>query len=125
LAALGTDYRLGVVGLAIFVSLRLAHQLRIGVGEVDLSIRRRGPVGRLGRPAAPSLLGFVGGLFLFVLWPFGLGLCLGFRLQAGAGGVKLLLQRPAPGDLGRQRLRVAVLCVGRLGLGGQFGDVGG
>ena len=69
--------------------------------------------------------GVIGRLLRFVLWPLSLGLCLGFRLQAGAGGVELRFQRLAPGNLGRQRLRVAVLCVGRLSRFGQRDDIGG
>ena len=48
---------------------------------------------------------------------------LGFGFQPGAGGIELGCQRFAPGDLGWQHLRVAVLCVGRLGLGGQVEEV--
>jgi hypothetical protein len=59
-----------VVGAAIFGRLGLAHQLRTGVGEVGLPVRRRRPVGWLGRPAAPFLLGLIGGFLLFVFWPF-------------------------------------------------------
>ncbi len=105
----------------------LAHQLRIGVGQAGPAGRgwsTGGVVGRLGRPAArarswprrlPSWLHIAG-----VRPRPGLG----FRFQPGAGSVELRLERLAPGDLGRQRLRVDVLGIGRLGLGGQRGDVG-
>jgi hypothetical protein len=92
-----------------------------GIGQVRLLVRRR-PRRRAAWAAAR------GGLS----WPRGPPSCsripalgLGLGLQPRAGGVELLLQGHAPGNLGRQRLRIAILGIGRLGLSGQRGDVGG
>jgi hypothetical protein len=107
------------------MGLRLAHQLRIGVGEIDLPVRRRQVIGWLGRPTAAPLLVLPSRLLGFVLRAFGRGLRGRFSLQPSAGGVELVFQRLPSGDLGRQRLWVESLGIGRLGLGAQSGDVGG
>src|SRR5215212_6438573 len=82
--------------------------------------------GGLRRPAAPpSPLGVVGRLLGLVGRAGRLRLGARLRLQPGAGGVQLGLQRLAPGDLLRQRLRVRrALGVRRLGLCRQGRDVG-
>jgi hypothetical protein len=108
------------------VRVGAAHQRAVGIGEVGLACRRRIVLGRLGLAAAPALLRLIGGALGLILRPGGLGLGAGLLLQPGAGGVELGLQRLAPDDLGRQRLRVGLAFgIRRLGLGGQFGDVGG
>jgi hypothetical protein len=131
LRSLGADHGLGIVGLTEFVGVGAAHQGAVGVGEVGLPRGWRIILGRLGRAAAPALLGVIDGFLGFVLRPgrsFGAvpRTGAGLGLEPGAGGIQLGLQRLAPGDLGRQRLRVGLgFGIGCIRAGGQRGDVGG
>ena len=123
--AISADDGLGVVGLAILMRVRTAHQRAVGVGQVALPLGRRRVIRRrLGRPAATPCLGIIGRLLALISRAGSLGLGARFVFQTLAGRIELGAQRLAPGQLRRQRLRIMVVGVRRLGLRGQGGDVG-
>jgi len=124
LRPIGADHGLGIVGLAVFMGVRAAHQCAVRIGEVALTLRRRLIVGRFGRVSPAASLGVVDGLLGFVGRAF--GFCFGARLGLNpcTGFIEFCLEAFASGDFCWQSLRIAVLRVGRLGLRGQRGDVG-
>ena len=105
LRAVCANNGLHIVGWAIFMRVRAAHQRTVRVGPVALTRGRRRIAGWFRRLAARPFLAFIGRL-LRLLVRAG-GVCFGtrFGLQPDTSGIEFSLQRLTPGQFRRQCLR--------------------